>query len=132
LELIFSSDQLKSIFTSTQNGATSYRRVKNNAGSDELASSNTFDLEVFNALHQIKLDATGLDGVPLKFPKLILPQVLGIVTHIFNTILTTSIYPAGWKTSKIMLIAKKANQALCRIIDPSSYSHHSPKPLKLL
>jgi hypothetical protein len=33
---------------------------------------------------------------------------LGIVTHIVNTILTISIYPAGWKTSKIMSIAKKS------------------------
>jgi hypothetical protein len=66
--------------------------VENNAGLDEFAFSNTFDLEVFNALHQIKSNAIGLDGVPLK---LIPPQVLGIVTHIFNTIMTTSIYPAG-------------------------------------
>jgi hypothetical protein len=42
-----------------------------------------------------------LGGVPLKFLKLILPQVLGILTHIFNTILTTSI-------SKIIPIAKKS------------------------
>jgi hypothetical protein len=46
--------------------------------------------------------------VPLKFLKLILPQVLGILTHIFNTILTTSIYPAAWKISKIIPIAKKS------------------------
>jgi hypothetical protein len=39
-----------------------------------------------------------MDGVPFKFLK----QVLGFVTHIFNTILTTSIFPAGWKASKIV------------------------------
>jgi hypothetical protein len=111
-----SLDQLKSFFTPTQNGATTNRRVENNAGSDEFAFSNTFDLEVFNALHQIKCNIE-LDGVLLKFLKLILPQVLGIVTHIFNAILTISIYPAGWKTTKIMPISKKANQAICRITD---------------
>jgi hypothetical protein len=81
--------------------------VENNVGSDEFAFSNTFDLEVFNALHQIKSNAIGLDGVSLKFLKLILPQVLGIVTHIFSTILTTYIYPAAWKASKIMPIGEK-------------------------
>jgi hypothetical protein len=80
--------------------------VENNAGSDEFAISNTFDLEVFKAL-QGSSNAIGLDGVPLKLLKLILPQILDVVTHIFNTILTTSIYPATWKTSKIMPLARK-------------------------
>jgi hypothetical protein len=96
----FSLDQLNLFFTATQNGATSNRRVENNAGSDEFAFSNTFGLRTFNALHQI-------NGMPLKFLELIFPQVLVVVTYIFKTILTTSIYPAAWKTLKIMLIAKK-------------------------
>jgi hypothetical protein len=58
-ELIFSLDQLNSFFTSTQNRATSKRRVENNAGSDEFAFSNTFDLEVFKALRQIKCNREG-------------------------------------------------------------------------
>jgi hypothetical protein len=70
--------------------------------------SNTFDLKVFNAINQIKSNAIGLDGVPLKFLKRILPQILTVVTYIFNTILTTSVSPAAWKTSKIMPIAKKS------------------------
>jgi hypothetical protein len=72
----------------TQNRATSNRWVDNNASSDEFAFSNTFGLKVSNALHQI-------NGMPLKFLELIFPQVLGVLTYIFNTILTTSIYPAA-------------------------------------
>jgi hypothetical protein len=34
--------------------------------------------EVFNAIHQIKSNAIGLDGVPQKFLKLILPQIMPI------------------------------------------------------
>jgi hypothetical protein len=45
-----------------------------------------------------KSNAIELDGVLLKFLKLILPQVLGIVILIFNTILKTSMYLAAWKT----------------------------------
>jgi Reverse transcriptase (RNA-dependent DNA polymerase) len=118
-ELIFSPDQLNSYFTSTQNSTTSNRRTTNNdVGSNEFAFSNTFDLEVFNAIHQIKSNAIGLDGVPLKFLKLILPQILGIVTHIFNTILTSSVYPATWKVSKVIPIAKKS--------EPGNMSDYRP------
>jgi hypothetical protein len=72
--------------------------MEKNAKSDEFAFS-----KVFN-----------------RFLKLILPQILSIVTHIFNTILTISIYPAAWKTSKIMPIAKKNepnNMSYCRQIN---------------
>jgi hypothetical protein len=47
-ELIFCPDQLNEFFKSTQNEATSNRRVKNNAGLDEFAFSNSFDLEVLS------------------------------------------------------------------------------------
>jgi hypothetical protein len=80
-------------------------------------TSNTFGLEVFLMLF-IKSNAIGLDGVPLEFLKLILSQVSGIVTHIFNTILTTSIYPAAWKTTKIMPIAYTS--------EPSNISDYRP------
>jgi hypothetical protein len=95
--LIFSLDQLNSFFTSTQNGATINRRVKNHAGKVEFAFSNTFDLKIFNSFHQIKSNAIGLDGVPLKFLKLILPR----------------------KTSKRMPIPKKKSQ-------PSNMSDYRP------
>jgi hypothetical protein len=54
--------------------------------------------------------------------------VLGVVTHIFNTFLITSIYPAAWQNMNIMLIA---SQALCRTTDRAVYFHDSPKLLKL-
>jgi hypothetical protein len=43
---------------------------------------------------------------------------LGIVTHIFNTFLTTFIYSADWKISKIMPIALKS--------EPSNMSDYRP------
>jgi hypothetical protein len=47
-----------------------------------------------------------MDNVPIKFLKMVLPHIVDIITHIFNTILITSNYPATWKTSKITPIAK--------------------------
>jgi hypothetical protein len=76
--------------------------VENNASSDKFAFSNTFDLEVFNARNQIK------SGI----------GYCKIVTHNFNTILTTSIHSAAWKTSKIMPITKKN--------EPNNMSDYTP------
>jgi hypothetical protein len=76
------------------------------------------NLEAFNAFNQIKSNAIEFDGVSLKLLKLILPQILTVVTYIFIIILTTSVYSAAWKTSKIMPIAKKS--------EPSNMSDYRP------
>jgi hypothetical protein len=57
----------------------------------EFSINGTFDLEVFNAIHQIKSNAIGMDDVPIRFLKMILPHIVSIITHIFSTILMT--YP---------------------------------------
>jgi hypothetical protein len=93
-ELIFSPDQLNLFFTSTQNGAEQVTegwktmRVRTNL------LLVTPLIWRYSTLF-IKSNAIGLNGVPFKLLKLILLPVLGIVTHIFNTILTISIYPAA-------------------------------------
>jgi hypothetical protein len=73
---------------------------------EEFSFNGTFDLEVFNAIHQIKSNAIGMDDVPIRFLKIILPYIISIITHILNTILMTSRYPVAWKISKITPIAK--------------------------
>jgi hypothetical protein len=50
-----------------------------------------------------------MDGVPLQFLKIIMPHIIHIITHIFNTILMTSKYPKTWKISKVIPIAKVNN-----------------------
>jgi hypothetical protein len=47
-----------------------------------------------------------MDDVPIRFLKMILLHIISKITHIFNTILMTSSYPAAWKVSKITPIAK--------------------------
>jgi Reverse transcriptase (RNA-dependent DNA polymerase) len=85
---------------------------------NDFSFSNTHDLEVFNAMNQIKSNAIGMEEIPIKFVRLILPQILSHITHIFNTILTSSCFPATWKISKILLLAKKSN--------PSALSDYRP------
>jgi hypothetical protein len=59
-----------------------------------------------------------IEFVPIKFLKIILPHILPYVIHIFNTILMSSSYPASWKFSKIMPVAKTN--------DPGSLSDYRP------
>jgi hypothetical protein len=42
----------------------------------EFAFAGTFELEVFNAIYQIKSNAIGSDGVPIKFLRIILTHIL--------------------------------------------------------
>lgn len=64
--------------------------------------------EVELAIASIKSDAVGLDGISLRFIKLILPHVLPYITHIFNFVLTSSIFPSVWKISKVLPVHKKS------------------------
>jgi hypothetical protein len=43
---------------------------------------NVDDLEVLNAISRVKFMVTGLDGIPLKFIKLILPLILPFFTYV--------------------------------------------------
>jgi hypothetical protein len=75
----------------------------------------TYDLEVFNATNNIKSNAIGMDGIPVRFIKLLIPFILPYITHILNTIHK---FLQAWKTSKIMPIAKNN--------DPATLSDYRP------
>jgi hypothetical protein len=116
--ILYTPDQLNDYFTSRTPAASRHTDAANPPGLDDFSFCNTYDLEVFNALHQIKSNAVGMDGVPIRFLKIILPYILPYVTHIFNTVLTTSTFPATWKISKITPLAKSN--------DPGALSDYRP------
>lgn len=68
--------------------------------------------DVSRAFLHIKSNATGLDLIPLKFLKLLLPVILPYLVHIFNTILTTSEFPMIWKRAKVIPVPKKTNPGI--------------------
>lgn len=76
-------------------------------------SINSFNFDRINgndiilALFSIQSNAVGLDNIPLKFLKIILPFVLPFLEHLFNTIISTSKFPAQWKRVKVIPIFKK-------------------------
>lgn len=76
--------------------------------------------EIINAVHEVKSNAVGLDDIPIKFIKCILPLLLGPLIHIFNSIIETSIYPKAWKMSKLIPFRKKPNSASLENLRPIS------------
>jgi hypothetical protein len=70
------------------------------------AFSNVNLRDVFIAIHRIGANAIGLDGVPLRFMKIFFPSILPVITHIFNTSITSGCFPASWKISKVVHVAK--------------------------
>jgi len=67
---------------------------------------NVFGDEVYRSIMSIKSNATGLDNINPIFLKKLLHIILPHITHIFNTILTTSVFPKSWKKVKITPIPK--------------------------
>jgi hypothetical protein len=84
----FAPNQLNLFFTTLQSTITISTRVADHprqANSREFSFSNTYELEVFNAILEIKSNAVGMDGVPINFLKMMLAYVLTFITHILNT-----------------------------------------------
>lgn len=66
------------------------------------------EFEVINAIHEIKSNAVGLDEIPLKFLKIVLPLLITPISFLFNKIISSGSYPSVWKYSKVVPIRKKA------------------------
>lgn len=58
--------------------------------------------EVAVAFAQVKSKAIGLDGLPIRFMRLILPLILPYLTHLFNVCITSSTFPSSWKCAKVV------------------------------
>ena len=68
------------------------------------------ELEVLSSFRSVKSTAIGIDGLNPRFFEILLSKFLPYVTHVFNTVLTTSTFPDEWKKSKITPIPKQNNE----------------------
>lgn len=66
-----------------------------------IAFRNVFPDEVVSAFAQIKSNAVGVDEIPLKFLKILMPALLPQFVFLFNTVFTSSKFPAAWKVAKV-------------------------------
>ena len=62
--------------------------------------------DLSNALFSIKSNAVGIDGISIKFLKIIFPFISAPLTHILNHSFTTSCFPNDWKIAEVLPIPK--------------------------
>lgn len=62
--------------------------------------------DVLESILAIKSMAVGLDDIHPLFLKIVLPVLLPYLTHVFNCILTTGIFPSQWKSAKVVPVPK--------------------------
>jgi len=114
----FSSDELNDFFTILRPNITVDNPEYGPWPEPDFYFTNTYEYEVYNSVNNIKSNAVGLDEIPPRFLKLIMPDILPVLTYIFNTILTKSYFPKDWKVSKVVPIAK--------IKDPAELGDYRP------
>jgi hypothetical protein len=90
-----SRNELKSIKTFVTLSSSTLLSTANNEHvnanpSNQFSFNSTYELEVYNAIHQIKSNAIGMAGVPFQFLKNIMPHIIHTIIQIFNIILMTS------------------------------------------
>ena len=92
-----------------------------NTADDSSFSFRNIDIfEMYKAFSLVTSNAVGLDSISIKFIKLLLPINEFYILHIFNHILTTSIFPTSWKIGKIIPIPKVSNPKIINDYRPIS------------
>lgn len=112
---------LNNYFTGTHNAvspATDFNITNLEEKPNALSFRNISMHELYLILNSQSSNAVGLDGIHLKFIKLIFPVFGSCILHIINTILTTSLFPTEWKKGRITPVAK--------IINPQTISDFRP------
>lgn len=106
IEFDHTSDEINSYFGGNFTlEPNSYSIPPLNPGGFSFTPCNELDVAI--AIFSISSNAVGLDGVPLKFIKIILPYVISPITYLFNLFIFTSKFPRSWKCAKVIPIRKK-------------------------
>lgn len=106
---VASPDEFNRFFTSSQLIAP-VRDINHDTGvCDGFSFRNVVGHELYKAIFSIKSNAVGLDGIPLRFIKLVFPAVSVQILHVINTIFTTSTFPSEWKFAKVLPVPKNSN-----------------------
>mgnify|MGYP002716484922 CR=1 FL=1 len=88
--------------------------------------NNTFNFhlitetEVTNAVNRIKSQASGRDDIPIVLIKMILPDIIDVIIHIFNFSLSTGEFPSLWKYADVRPIPKTSNPVSSEELRPIS------------
>ena len=85
-----------------------------------MRTGSTFVEEVCRKIFEIGTNATGTDGIPISFIKMLCPFILPVLCHLFNAIIDSRNFPALWKKAIVTPIPKTSNPALPKDFRPIS------------
>jgi Reverse transcriptase (RNA-dependent DNA polymerase) len=74
--------------------------------------------DVKMAIRSVNSNVVGLDGIPLKFIKLIRPEIISPIAHILNKTISSETFSSARKFSKIVPVSK--------VKDPSRFKNYRP------
>jgi hypothetical protein len=125
-ETIFTEEELNAHYSTL---ASQYTLVpfpffpfhSSNVFTELFSFTNVVNFKVTYGTLRLKSITVGLDGISLKFVKLILPLIHPLITHIFNTVLTKLDFPKSFKVK---------NPSTPADYRPISILPHSQKPWK--
>jgi hypothetical protein len=129
--IMFSPDELNTFYSSDVVGdlPNSNTVLSPSNQSDHFIFRSVSFCDVKKAIGSVKSNAVGLDGIPLKFIKLILPGIISPVAHIFNKTISSKTFPSAWKVSKIP-VAKVTDPCWLKDYRPMSILPALPKALE--
>lgn len=108
-KIVSNVEELNTVFTTLPSSTTNlrfYDDIQNNESTSSFEFQRVTQSDVVLAMKSIKSTAIGADGIDPKFLKIIIPWIIDYITHLFNSIITTSSFPSIWKYAKIVPIPK--------------------------
>ena len=106
----YSAEEINNYFISNFTSSNNTTLPSLNMYDNDVFSIRTTNvLEIDRAINSIKSNAAGLDGMNLKFLKIIQPFILHALEYMYNNIITKCIFPYQWKKSKIIPLPKKSS-----------------------
>ena len=104
----FTSTELNNYFTSIQANNFPSTNEINDVWHHQFSFSfsNIFPEDIVKSVNKISSNAVGVDGIPIKFIKMLLPVISPVLCYVFNYMIMSSTFPSLWKVGHVIPVAK--------------------------
>ena len=104
----FSSADFNKHFTNSQANISSNNNMIFDDWNHQFSFSFSYisNEDILKSVIRISSDAVGVDGIPIKFIKMLLPVLSTFLCHVFNHMIMTSTFPSCWKVGHVIPVAK--------------------------
>jgi len=76
--------------------------------------------DIYKTIMNFKSNAVGVDGISLKFVKIILSAITFVLEHVMNYCLQSGVFPSLWKRANVLPLPKTSNPLHCADFRPVS------------